>query len=61
MGTSVLLTLSALLLVQLAHVNCLSGTCNSYEREVLNNGYKYRVYIDTDGDPTVGIGFKLDL
>ena len=55
-----LVPLSLLLLHYFCQVNSLSGTCNSYEAEKINEGYKPRVYIDTEGHPTVGIGFNLD-
>lgn len=38
----------------------LSGVCNSYEREQLNEGYHKCVYRDSMGSLTVGVGFNFD-
>ena len=40
-------------------VHSLSGKCNSYTREKLNEGYFRCVYNDPLGIPTIGVGFNL--
>ena len=37
----------------------LSGECNSYTREVWNEGYHTCKYLDSKGIPTIGVGFNL--
>ena len=37
----------------------LSGQCNSYQREKLNEGYRRCMYRDSLNIPTIGIGFNL--
>ena len=38
----------------------LSGPCNSYDREKLNEGYRTCVYKDSKNIPTIGVGFNLE-
>ena len=38
----------------------LSGVCNSYGREKLYEGYHTRVYLDSRGIRTIGVGFNLE-
>ena len=38
----------------------LSGPCNSYGREKLYEGYHTRVYLDSRGIRTIGVGFNLE-
>ena len=38
----------------------LAGTCNSYEREKFYEGYRDKVYLDSKGNPTIGVGFNLN-
>uniref|UniRef100_A0A1X7THP7 Lysozyme n=1 Tax=Amphimedon queenslandica TaxID=400682 RepID=A0A1X7THP7_AMPQE len=51
--------LKKLILIFVLVAGSYAGTCNSYQTE-LNEGYKRRVYIDTESNPTVGIGFNLN-
>ena len=56
---SLLILLTATLLLFGERAHSLSGKCNSYTREKLNEGYFRCVYNDPLGIPTVGIGFNL--
>ena len=44
----------------LANCDVLSGRCNSYTREQLNEKYSKCMYKDPLGIPTVGVGFNLE-